>query len=1113
MIRRLALLALFCIFARTLSAQTTAGRIVGTILDGSNAAIPRARVVATNTETGVQRQAQTGGEGQYVLYPLGPGTYQLEVQASGFKTGRLSGIRLDVASTVTCNLALELGPVDQQITVSAETAPILTQSYSVESTIVREQIDSLPLNGRDFNQLVLLAAGAVENINSGNNKDFGAAALNGNRAFSNDYLLDGTPNNDLYQGRAGVPASVDVIREFKVTSGVAPAEFGQAGTQVSVVTRSGTNRFHGSLFEYHRGNTWEARDPFNTGAEQPFLRNRFGGSLGGPLRLPGYDGRNRTFFFVNYEGNRQSENVTRVATVPTDEFWRGDFSSLLARNIQLRDPFLAGRPVIPGNRLDLYLGGARIQPTAPKLRPFWGSPNRPGAANNLVQFPKDKNDADQYTIRLDHVLPRNHSLALRLTNSHSQGFTPSILGNGSGLHVPFENRNASGAWTAPLGPRAVNELRFGEARYAQVTTYEPAGLPTVESLGLKGFEPGNIGVPPMPRISFSGPDAFTQLNYGGNENFGMAALMKVSKTYTLSDALTLTRGRHSLKAGFELRRIHLPALQQTNARGQLSFRGSTAATSSGYSFADLLMGLPSSTQEVPIKAPVLLQQTELAGYLQDDWRVTPRLTFSFGLRHELFLNPEETRNRLAMFDVLHGAIVVASDDGRLPVGEFLPAVVAKLTDAQGRWRFPLLSDEEAGFTPRRLVKTQYNHWGPRFGFVYQPRTQGNMVVRGGYGIFHTRYPIQYLLQTIAVNPPFAGLFNHSQQIQNGQAALTLDAPYPTAGGSASVSPAGLQPDFTLPDNQQWNLTLERDVGWGTILSLGYVGNKGTHLFRSINANGPVLDRATGQIRRRYNDTFGTSTINLRMTNGNSIYHAMQFEARRRARRGLTLQGNWTWAKGLDDVGATVQASLLDIENLGRDRADSDYVQRHVVKLNAIYELPFGRRKPLLSALPAWADLAVGGWRLSGIWQYTTGRYFTPSFTTTGGLVNNRPDLLPGAQANLPRSERQPQRWFNPAAFAEVPPVEPGTGLPRFGNAGRNILVGPGLNSVDLSLAKSFPVLREDWKLTFRLEAFNAFNHPNYDFPDSNISNVNTVGTINRIVKPMRQVQFALRFDF
>ncbi len=1090
-----------------LGAQTTAGRIMGTIFDRTGAVVPGATVTAANAETSAQRTGVSNTAGQYLIYPLAPGAYAVTVEASGFKPARLVALRLEVAATVTRNFTLELGALEQQVTVSAEGAPALTHSMSVESAVVREQIEVLPLNGRDFNQLVLLAAGAVDN-NVGGGTDFGGVAVNGNRSYSNDYLLDGAPNNNVFQGRSAAPVSIDVIREFKVTSGVAPAEYGQAGTQISVVTRGGTNRFHGNLFEYYRGNALQARDPFNTMRQQPFRRNQFGGSLGGPVR------RNRTFFFFNYEGNRQTENVTRVATVPPEEFWKGDFSTLLARRIQLRDPLLADRPLIPGNRLDQYLGGARLSKAALALRPFFGSPTGPGLANNSLQFPARTDTGDQFTVRLDQMLPANQSLALRLTKSDTGGFVPNLMGiPGVGRDEPLDSRNGTLAWTAPFGSRTVNELRFGAMNFSDMVTYLDGGLPTVESLGWRGFEKGNPGIPPMPQITFTGTDAFTQLKYGDTATYGEAALSMISNIYTLSEALSHFRGKHNLKAGFEARRTDLNVLQQSNARGQITFRGASSGASSGYSFADFLMALAGSSQQVPVKPKILLRQMELASYIQDDWRVSSRLVLSFGLRHELFLSPYEERNRLAMFDPATGAIVVASDGGRLPAQEYHPLVKANLTDAAGNWRFPLLSDKEAGFTPRRLIETQYRHWGPRFGFVFQPDAAARMVVRGGYGIFYSRYPRQYLLQTVAVNPPFAGLFSYSQRIQDGRPELTLDAPYPGAGASASVSPTGLQRDFGLPDNQQWNLTIEREIGWGTVASLGYIGNKGAHLFRSINANGSYFDEQTGQVRRRYSSTYGTSTINFRRTDGNSIYNAMQLELRRRARKGLIFQGNWTWAKGIDDVGATVQAALLDIENLGRDRADSDYVRRHLVNVNAAWELPLGRGRAFLGHLPRWAEAAAGGWRLSGIWRYTTGRFLTPSFASTGGLNNNRPDVVAGVQANLPRGQRSASRWFNPAAFAEVPAVDPAAGQPRFGNAGRNILAGPGLHIFDANLAKSFRLAAERQTVTFRLEIFNLLNHPNYGAPDVNISNVNTVATINRVIRPMRQAQLALRFDF
>ena len=518
---------------------------------------------------------QTQNNGNFVAPFLPPGMYTISVEKTGFKRLTFGDIKLDVQQSVSLNLTLQLGTVSDSIDVTAQSAPLLSDSPSVESTVDRKQIQTLPLNTRDFNQLVLLAPGAVQNVNAGNGRDFGAVAANGNWSFSNDYLVDGVPNNNDYQGLSALPLSIDAIQEFKVTSGVAPAEYGYAGTQVSVATRSGTNTFHGSLFEYYRGTQMQARDPFsNTTALPSFVRNQFGGSVGGPVMLPHYNGRNRTFFFLNYEGNRQEQSATRVATVPPDAFWRGDFSSLLARGIRLRDPLSPGNQIIPGNRLDQYLGGARISPIAQLLQPFWGSPNGPGLTNNLVRTASANTNSHQFTSRVDQVLPHNQQLAGRLSYSTLDGFTPDLVANGAGLMQPIQNWNGSLTWTAPLSPTFVNEARFGAANFYAPTTYDTGGLPAVSSLGLKGFSPDAPILPPLPRMTFTGGDAFTQLNYGGDPNFGMAALLQTGRTYTLGDTMTWAHGKHTVKAGLEWRRTSFPSLQQTNARGSLSLVGS-----------------------------------------------------------------------------------------------------------------------------------------------------------------------------------------------------------------------------------------------------------------------------------------------------------------------------------------------------------------------------------------------------------------------------------------------------------------------------------------------------------------------------------------------------------
>jgi hypothetical protein len=1069
-------------------------KLSGEVIDATGASMSDALIRLVQESTGVRLQTTTTRTGSFLFSSVPAGNYALECESKGFRKLVRPGLVLEVASSQRLVLRMEIGRVEEAIEVSEQEARVYSTAQTVAGEVTRDQIASLPLNSRDFNQLVLLAAGAVENINAGNGRDFGAVAANGNRSFSNDYTIDGAPNNDLYQGLAALPLSIDVIQEFKVTSGAAPAQYGQAGTQVTIVTRSGGNRFHGSLFEYQRSEFLQARNAFsNINSLPAFSRHQFGGSLGGPVV------RNRTFFFVNYEGNRQREAATRVSTVPPDAFWRGDFSELLDRRISLRDPLLPDRPPIPGNRLDQYLGGARLSKAARQLQPFWGSPNVSGLTNNRIVNASSRADNRQFTARGDHSLPRNQQISLRLSASLRDAFSPNLTGNGSGLVTPTNNWNAAVNWTVPWTAHLLQESRFSAADFDSLTLYSNATLPTVESLGMQGFTAVSDVFPPLPRIQFAGGDAFTQLNYGSSANFGMAALIRKSRTFNYASSLSWSIGSHTIKSGIEMRRTSLPALQTTNARGSLSFTASATGISTGYAFADFLIGLPSSTQEVPVRPELLLRQNDIATYLQDDWRLSRRLTVYLGLRHELYFAPSEDKNRITTFDPSINGIVVASSNGKLPVEQYVPAVVSKLATT-GAWPFPVVAAEQAGLNASRLVNTQYKNFAPRAGFAYDVSGSGTRVIRAGYGMFYTRYPIQYLQQTSFVNPPFAGVFNYNQALQNARPLLTLEAPFPASGGSPSVAPAGIERNFLLPNNQQWNLTIEQALGGRTSISLGYAGNKGTHLFRTINLNGPRLDEQ-GRIVRPYQNTFGTSAIAYRVTNGNSIYHAMLLEARRKAARDLFFQANWTYANGMDDTGQTVNNALLDVQNLGRDRARSDYVRRHQVTINATYRLPRAGPGQLLA-----------GWRLSGLYRFTTGRYFTPSFTTTGGLSNNRPDVVAGVRADLRSGERSALRWFNPAAFATVPAVDPVSGLPRFGNAGRNILTGPGLSTMDASLSRIFR-LKERWDLTFRMEAFNALNQVNYDLPDSNISNGNIAGSISQTVTPARQVQFAIRLDF
>lgn len=1116
------LLLALTMFVATLSvkAQSTAGRLTGTVSDSMGAVLAEATVTVTNRGTGEQESTHAGKDGNYSIFPIVPGTYDITVERTGFGSVVLKDVVFDVNSTVIRNFKLVIGNVSEQVTVNGDAAPLLNQSISVESTITEQQLNALPLNGRDFNQLVLLAGGTTDNsVATGENLDFGSYSLNGNTPFANEYLIDGVTNNNPFQGTSAAGISVDAIGQFKVISGVPPAEYGHAATAISMITRSGGSNFHGALFEYYRGNILLAKSPFdNFSGDETFLRNQFGGSFGGPVLFPHFDGRKHgTFFFANYEGARQNDTVTQVDTVPQPAYWIGDFSSLLSEGVTLRDPFTTGRPVIPNNRLDLYKGGSLITPIAQALHAYYPNPQTNAASSNLILFPNETSNADQFTVRLDQQLPKSQSLSFRYIYANAGGFRPNLLGNqGVGISEPKDSRNGELTWIAPFNSRMVNEFRIGGMNYSDIASYPNGSLPTPTSLDMQGvpeWTPSTT-VPALPTITLSGTDAFTSIVDIPTPTTGAAALSMTANIFTLADTVSITEGRHLFKAGFEGRRNYYNVLQQSTAHGSITFKGSSSSTSSsGYSFADFLMGLPSSSSEVTPKPKELLIDNEYAGFGEDTWRPIRNLAIVLGLRYELSPSPYEVKNRLALFDpdMPGGGFVVACSDGQLPKDQFLPNVVSQITNADGTFKYPIVCGSSVGYEPRSLTKTGTNNWGPRSGIIWDPSGKGLYSIHVGYGIVYSRYPIQYFLQTALVNPPFAGTFPHSQSISKNVPTLTLADPF-GGSGKVTISPVGIQKNFPLQNNQEWNLTLERSIRTNNVVSLAYVGNKGTHLFNSFNANQPNVNPNTGVVTEPDSALFGTSSIPVRYSDANSIYNAMILEFRRRTARGLNLQANWTWAKAIDDESTNVQQANTDILDTKLDRGNSNYARRHTINVNGIYELPIGRGRQFGGDMPRWADTVVGGWMVSGIWHWTTGLFLTPSETSEGGLSNTRPDIVPGVSPNLPRSQRTRQHWFNTAAFTEAPLLDPTSGLPTFGNAPRNTIVGPGIDTVDMSLRKSFS-LGGARRLSIEADLFNALNHSNWGTPDTDIADVNTVGTITAISKPMREAQFAARFDF
>ena len=748
---------------------------------------------------------------------------------------------------------------------------------------------------------------------------------------------------------------------------------------------------------------------------------------------------------------------------------------------------------------------------------MFAAPTSSSLVNNSVHPVDATTTSNQYTIKADHLLPHNQPLSVRLTVAHASGYTPGAMGLPElGMDQPTGNINGMVGWTVVLNSRTVNELRLGASTDNIHTEYFNGSYPNAGTIGLKGFTPiTSTRMPPMPRIQFSGADALTFVTHWSSNTGGQLYTARTLNVFSISEMLSTTLGKHQLKAGVSGRASHTNHLYMNNVGGTMTFNGANVARSTGYSFADFLLGLPSTSSQSPLTDKVLLLQPEAAFFLQDDWRLARNFTLTLGLRHELFFSAEEDRNRLAMFspEVQGGGLVVACPDGKLPSREFLPDVISRMSNAQGEFSIPMACGSSLGYDPRRLVQNALGNIGPRVGLAWDPLGSGKWLIRSGYGIFYSRFPQNNFALTVGLNPPFAGTFNYSEVITNNTPNITLESPY-LKTGTANVILYGMDKQFQSPSSQQWNFTVERTLGSNAVLSVKYLGNKGTHLFRSVNLNTQSVDPATGAIVRKYQSTFGTAAVNQELSTANSTYHAMQTEVRRRFAHGLAYQLNWTWAKGIDDVGAAPTASGLDLENLGRDRANSNYVRRHMINGNFTWELPVGRGRAVGRDLPGWLNAGVGGWRLSGIWRFTTGRYLTPSFVNSTGFgSNNRPDVVYGVSADLPRNQRSASRWFNPDAFAVPPATDPVTGLPRFGNAGRNIVVGPGLNTWDANLGKSIRVGGEQRRIVLRMDLFNVLNHPVWANPDMSISSPNTVAVISDTNRPMRQAQFSIEFQF
>ena len=1048
------LLIPFFVNCREIFAQTPMATIFGTVRDQTGAMLEGVQVEIREINTQVVRSTVSGKSGTFVIPLLSPGRYRATASLSGFKKGIVEGLVLSVGDKVALNFVLQVGSVQESITVEAEAPLLQSESSSVGQVIDNRKITILPLNEREFLQLALLGPGAAPPAPESRLSTQGNSGINvnGAREAANNFLLDGVDNNDLFLNRLVIKPSVDAIDEFKIQAGNYEAEYGRnGGSQVNVALKSGTNDLHGSLYEFLRNSSLDAKNYFDLPDQKIpiFQRNQFGGSLGGAIL------KSRTFYFLNFEGLRTRRGETRTSNVPTIAEKNGDFSRSA---VILRNPF-TGQD-FPGNRIP----GEIINPVGLAIANLYPDPNRGVLGQNFVAAPVAHERMTQFNVKFDHQFNPGNKFFARYSFIDEFDISPFAQKGPNlprfGIRVLDRGQNLAVGDTQVISPRTLNDFRFCFNRLRREVFQENVGRDVLGSLGITGLKLGarDFGYPSLVLAGYE--------KLGDDPNI---PIVRRTGTFHFSDSLSLLRGKQLLKMGGEVRYYQENGLNDLFARGQLNFQPAFT----GDALGDLLLGFPVLSISAVNDNPQALRTTSYNLFLQDDWKIHPRFTLNLGLRYEFNTPPVDAHDRLVTFDI---------DSRRLiPAGE------------QG--------------TPRSGVDSDYNNWAPRIGFSWDLMGTGKLLVRSGYGVY---YDSGTLIEneTLYFNPPYFRLNLFFTRPPN---FLTLNDPFPGGGGFAPLpSPVTLDRRFRTAYSQQWSFGLQREVRKDFLVELNYIGSKGTRLVMKRNLNQPLPGPGNINSRRPIP---GFGDILLVSSDASSIYHSFQARVEKRYAHGISLLAAYTFSKALDNVSAFLESKGNDNTpqnsyNVAAERGLSDFDLRQRLSLSFTYDLPFGTERRWKVERAKFAGALLNNWQVSSIVTLETGRPFTPRLGTDnsntgnvgGFFAHDRPNVV--GDPNLETTT--PDRFFNTAEFSIAPRY-------TFGNAGRNILIGPGLNNLDVAFLKDFR-FSTSRSLQFRTEFFNFLNHPNFNLPEGFIDNPATFGRILS-AGPSRQIQFGLKYLF
>ncbi|MBM3739448.1 MAG: hypothetical protein FJW39_27075 [Acidobacteria bacterium] len=1064
LLARFGLLAL--VLASVIPAQSITGSILGTATDSTAAAVAGAPVEMINEQTNATRTSTTNESGNFSFALVPPGVYTVRSNPTGFKAIRITGIQVEVDRPVRVDLAFEVSQAAEAITVTSEySARVETDTATLTQTIDSKKILDLPV-ARNFVALAAIMGGVVpvtgengQSLQTGfTNRGDMSMFVSGQRESSVSFLIDGVESRGERLGNASMPVSLDGIQQMGIQRNTMSAEYGNATAVVNLSIKYGTNRFHGSLFEFFQNTHLNARNFFDRTSKAVTVFNNFGGSLGGPVV------RNKTFFFVNYEGSRRRSSTPQLAVLPTQAQMGGNLSSL---SNTIHDPATGNeatgqRLPFPGN----LIPPMRIAALARNYAQFVPQPNLaiPINNNNYAISPSVLDDANQAHFRVDQNLRPTDTMFFRWSMFDANNTRPRIFPLW-GSRFPWKTYNGAIQHTHIFGSRTINEFRFG---YSHDNIFQRpeqvAGRILANDVGLRNTVQNEVDGGALPQISIA-----TYTAFGAARPTGY-----VSNRFQYSDTLSLTRGNHTLKAGVDLRRLQYNVFSSNAPNGDISFArlfttSTAGGTVGGDPLGDYLLGAFNVANGARTVNSPAFRNWLVNVFVQDEWKATRRLHLSLGIRWEYPQRPYDVHDRIAVADF----------------------------QSPGRLLFPRANpfdpnDRRLGNDVRRaIVDPDWNNFGPRFGLVYDLGKES--VIRAAYGIFYDVTQANEL-NFLGFVPPFQSLITLSNNPRAVRPALTTADLFPNAGPPTEIAPnsgifSHVRTDRT-PYVQQFNMSAQKRVFKNYLAEISYVGALGRKQSKRRNFNQRRINEPVPFIPM---PNFGSVLTSEKMSN--SSYNALQIRLERQYQNGLSFLANYTWSKSIDlDSGNAGAASTQDATNVGADRGLSDFDVRQRFVGSATYELPFLKRNRWL-----------GGWQANFIATMQAGfpLNITAADTSGAGAFTNLRANRAG-EGNLPRDQRTLERFFDISAF-QAP--RPGT----FGTGGRNTIIGPGIHNWSASAQKFFP-LREGWNLQFRGEFFNAFNHSQFFAPGGSVTTPANFGRIFAARSP-RNVQLGLRLTF